>query len=151
MNNWRRFLEPAHVWVIRYSSEAALHYWGLTNIKHEEVTALVAQLKVGRAKIYSTCRAVTYLLRPTGCLLVVSLSVVATSHARLLFGLVRGCRGGVKQVPDTCGQHVPAQVARRQHTGLQATCVSSVCLDVCQFRFWRHSSPDVCKGSWEPR
>jgi len=36
MNNWRRFAERVDVWVIRFSVEAALRYWGITNFRPAE-------------------------------------------------------------------------------------------------------------------
>ncbi|KAK9843669.1 hypothetical protein WJX81_001900 [Elliptochloris bilobata] len=41
MNNWRRFEERVDVWVIRFSTEASLRYWGLTNLRPEDTARVV--------------------------------------------------------------------------------------------------------------
>ncbi len=46
MNNWRRFQEKVDVWVIRYSTEASLSYWGVTNMQSAEATNVVKLMKV---------------------------------------------------------------------------------------------------------
>eukprot|EP00884_Botryococcus_braunii_P015604 jgi/Botrbrau1/2727/Bobra.0164s0007.1 len=45
MNNWRRFVERVDFWVIRYSSEAILHYWGLNNLTPAEALGVFRQTK----------------------------------------------------------------------------------------------------------
>jgi hypothetical protein len=47
MNNWRRFKEKVDVWVIRYSTEATLSYWGITNMLAPEAANVVKLMKVG--------------------------------------------------------------------------------------------------------
>lgn len=51
MNNWRRFEEAADVWVIRFSAEASLRYWGITNLRGEDAVRVVAGAQVPRSKI----------------------------------------------------------------------------------------------------
>ena len=46
MNNWRRFEEAADVWVIRFSAEASLRYWGITNLRGEDAARVVAGTQV---------------------------------------------------------------------------------------------------------
>ena len=46
MNNWRRFEEAADVWVIRFSAEASLRYWGITNLRGEDAVRVVAGTQV---------------------------------------------------------------------------------------------------------
>ncbi|KAK9918770.1 hypothetical protein WJX75_006764 [Coccomyxa subellipsoidea] len=45
MNNWRRFKEKVDVWVIRYSTEATLSYWGITNMLAPEAANVVKLMK----------------------------------------------------------------------------------------------------------
>ena len=54
MNNWRRFKERVDVWVIRFSTEAKLRYWGITNLSAEEAVRVLALMKV-RCCVESTC------------------------------------------------------------------------------------------------
>ncbi len=46
MNNWRRFKEKLTVWVIRFSTEARLKYWGLTNLSLADAKNVVGLLQV---------------------------------------------------------------------------------------------------------
>lgn len=48
MNNWRRFKEKLTVWVIRFSTEARLKYWGLTNLSLADAKNVVGLLQVSR-------------------------------------------------------------------------------------------------------
>lgn len=48
MNNWRRFEERADVWMIRFSTEATLRYWGITNLKPADAARIVTGAKVRR-------------------------------------------------------------------------------------------------------
>ncbi|CAL8471675.1 g11217 [Coccomyxa elongata] len=45
MNNWRRFKERVDIWVFRYSTEASLGYWGITNMLAHEATNVVQLMK----------------------------------------------------------------------------------------------------------
>ncbi|BDA47061.1 hypothetical protein COCOBI_09-5160 [Coccomyxa sp. Obi] len=45
MNNWRRFKEKVDVWVFRYSTEATLGYWGITNLAAQEATNVIQLMK----------------------------------------------------------------------------------------------------------
>ncbi len=46
MKNWRRFEEHADIWMIRFSTEATLRYWGITNLKAEDAARIVNGTKV---------------------------------------------------------------------------------------------------------
>lgn len=46
MNNWRRFKEKVDVWVFRYSTEASLGYWGITNMLAHEAANIVKLMQV---------------------------------------------------------------------------------------------------------
>ena len=48
MNNWRRFEERADVWMIRFSTEATLRYWGITNLKPADAARIVTGAKARR-------------------------------------------------------------------------------------------------------
>ena len=45
MNNWRRFREKLTIWVIRFSTEARMKYWGLTNLSAVDAKNVVGLLK----------------------------------------------------------------------------------------------------------
>ncbi|CAK0785519.1 hypothetical protein CVIRNUC_008729 [Coccomyxa viridis] len=45
MNNWARFKEKLTVWVIRFSTEARMKYWGLTNISPPDARRVVGLLQ----------------------------------------------------------------------------------------------------------
>lgn len=45
MNNWRRFKEKLTIWVIRFSTEARLKYWGLTNLTPQDAKNVVGLLQ----------------------------------------------------------------------------------------------------------
>ncbi|CAL5224360.1 g7034 [Coccomyxa viridis] len=45
MNNWRRFKEKLTIWVIRFSTEARMKYWGLTNLSAVDARNVVGLLK----------------------------------------------------------------------------------------------------------
>lgn len=49
MNNWRRFKEKLTVWVIRYSTEARMKYWGLTNLSAVDAKNVVGLLQASRS------------------------------------------------------------------------------------------------------
>ena len=51
MNNWRRFEEAADVWVIRFSAEASLRYWGITNLRGEDAVRVVAGTQVPHLRV----------------------------------------------------------------------------------------------------
>ena len=46
MNNWRRFRERVDVWVIRFSTEAKLRYWGITNLSPSDAVRVLGIMKV---------------------------------------------------------------------------------------------------------
>lgn len=46
MNNWRRFAERVDVWVIRFSTEAKLRYWGITNLSPADAVRVLGLMKV---------------------------------------------------------------------------------------------------------
>lgn len=46
MNNWRRFLERVDIWIIRFSTEAVLHYWGLNNLTPAEALGVFRDSQV---------------------------------------------------------------------------------------------------------
>ena len=45
MNNWARFKEKLTVWVIRFSTEARMKYWGLTNLSPPDARRVVGLLQ----------------------------------------------------------------------------------------------------------
>ena len=45
MNNWRRFKEKLTIWVIRFSTEARMKYWGLTNLSAPDAKNVVGLLQ----------------------------------------------------------------------------------------------------------
>lgn len=46
MNNWQRFREKIDVWIMRYSTEAVVGYWGINNINKTEGDHIIDSLKV---------------------------------------------------------------------------------------------------------
>lgn len=46
MNNWRRFEERVNVWVLRFSTEAVLLYWGVTNMSPTDASQVLSLMKV---------------------------------------------------------------------------------------------------------
>ena len=52
MNNWRRFKEKLTIWVIRFSTEARMKYWGLTNLSAVDARNVVGLLKASCSPYY---------------------------------------------------------------------------------------------------
>ena len=46
MNNWKRFEEGVHVWVVRHSKEARKRYWGINNIKPPDAERIINSTQV---------------------------------------------------------------------------------------------------------
>ena len=46
MNNWKRFEEDVHVWVVRFSKEARSRYWGINNIKPPDLGRIINMTQV---------------------------------------------------------------------------------------------------------
>ena len=53
MNNWRRFKEKLTIWVIRFSTEARMKYWGLTNLSAVDARNVVGLLKASCSPVCS--------------------------------------------------------------------------------------------------
>ena len=81
MNNWARFKEKLTVWVIRFSTEARMKYWGLTNLSPPDARRVVGLLQARHilshapyADLVSPIFALRLLLVPVGLLRLLSLS-----------------------------------------------------------------------------
>ena len=46
MNNWKRFEEDVHVWMVRFSKEARSRYWGINNIKPPDLGRIINMTQV---------------------------------------------------------------------------------------------------------
>ena len=41
MNNWNRYEENLHIWVVRYSREARKRFWGINNIARPDTERII--------------------------------------------------------------------------------------------------------------
>ena len=57
MNNWRRFKEKLTIWVIRFSTEARMKFWGLTNLSAADAKNVVGLLQASCSpELCCSCR-----------------------------------------------------------------------------------------------